>query len=249
MILAPQTRPQASQIKYDPSAPLISTDVQSAITELIGELVTDLQIADGSVTTPKLAPSSVTSDKLATGAAIANIGVDGITATQLAAGSITTSKFDSNAKAPFAGAADTATTATTAVTATTATNATNATNVTGSIGSAVTATTQTTGDDTTKVATTEFVRNMGLGWDQTWQDVTSLRALDTNYTNTTGKPIMVQVRAYTNGSLCAPTVGGVLLAGASQSSTDGFPSVSFIVPPGATYSFTAISLARWVELR
>ena len=45
-----------------------------------------------------------------------------------------------------------------AATATTATNATNATNVTGTIASAVTATTQATGDNSTKVATTAFVR-------------------------------------------------------------------------------------------
>ena len=42
--------------------------------------------------------------------------------------------------------------------AATATTATNATNVTGTIASAVTATTQTTGDNSTKVATTAFVR-------------------------------------------------------------------------------------------
>lgn len=45
--------------------------------------------------------------------------------------------------------------------AATATNATNATNVTGTIASAVTATTQTAGDNSTKVATTAFVRSVG----------------------------------------------------------------------------------------
>ena len=42
-----------------------------------------------------------------------------------------------------------------------AATATNATNVTGTIASGVTATTQTAGDNTTKVATTAFVRSVG----------------------------------------------------------------------------------------
>ena len=89
----------------------------------------------------------------------------------------------------------------------------------------------------------------GIGDYQTWQDVTGSRILGTTYTNSTGRSIMVQVRSYTNGNVCAPTVDGLLLAGASQSSTDGYPSVTFIVPPGSTYSFESTSLSRWVELR
>lgn len=89
----------------------------------------------------------------------------------------------------------------------------------------------------------------GIGDNQTWQDMTATRLLGTNYTNSTGRSIMVQVRSYTNGNVCAGTVDGLLLAGASLSSTDGYPSVTFIVPPGSTYSFQSTSLSRWVELR
>ena len=54
-----------------------------------------------------------------------------------------------------------------------------------------TATTQAVGDNTTKVATTAFVAANSLGYGQTWQIVT--RTAGTNYTNSTGKPIVLQI--------------------------------------------------------
>lgn len=91
--------------------------------------------------------------------------------------------------------------------------------------------------------------NNGIGYGQEWRDMTASRELNTIYTNSTNQPIMVQVRAYTNGTLCRPYVGGLYLAAASLSSTDGFMSVTFIVPPGVVYAFEASSFERWVELR
>jgi hypothetical protein len=131
----------------------------------------------------------------------------------------------------------------------------SAATVTTTINSAVTATTQATSDNSTKVATTAFVRNVGLGLNQTWTDVTASRAFSTTYTNTTGKPIQVIVECTTSGF-----GGGVFLTVGGQSlpyaffysgAVQGF-STAAIVPPGATYvagAYGTVSFSRWVELR
>ncbi|MFL1525849.1 phage tail protein [Pseudomonas sp. O230] len=85
-------------------------------------------------------------------------------------------------------------------------------------------------------------RPRGVGDGQTWQNVTASRVSGTVYTNTTGRPIQVQVSIQT-GSITA-TCGGVTLA------TTGFHT-AFVVPAGATYSVTLSSPvnAVWSELR
>lgn len=85
-------------------------------------------------------------------------------------------------------------------------------------------------------------RPRGVGDGQTWQNVTASRVSGTIYTNTTGRPIQVQVSIQT-GSITA-TCGGVTLA------TTGFHT-AFVVPAGATYSVTLSSPvnAVWSELR
>lgn len=67
--------------------------------------------------------------------------------------------------------------------AATATNATNATNVTGTIASAVTATTQTAGDNSTKVATTAFVRSVGPSYGGITGFSANTTLTSTNYGN------------------------------------------------------------------
>lgn len=118
-------------------------------------------------------------------------------------------------------------------------------------------TTQSNGDNSTKIATTAYVQNMGLGLGQTWQDVTTTpgRAFSTTYTNSTGKPIQVIVEGSTTsaGGGVALTVGGQSLPNGFfySGSIQGF-SVSAIVPPGNTYvasAYGSISLSRWIELR
>jgi hypothetical protein len=118
-----------------------------------------------------------------------------------------------------------------------------------------TATTQSNGDNSTKLATTAYVQNMGLGLSQTWTDVTASRAFSTTYTNTTGKPIQVIVECTTSGF-----GGGVFLTVGGQSlpyaffysgAVQGF-STAAIVPPGATYvagAYGTVSFSRWFELR
>jgi hypothetical protein len=101
----------------------------------------------------------------------------------------------------------------------------------------------------------------GLGMNsQTWQNVTSSRALGSTYTNSTGYPIMVSVSASGNGgfinAILTALVNGVIIqTNGSNSGTSGgtaYPSVSFIVPNGATYGSNSgggATLSTWFELR
>lgn len=83
-----------------------------------------------------------------------------------------------------------------------------------------------------------------LGMGQTWQVVTGSRAVSTTYYNTTGKPIVVHITAT---SAIDPRVNGVALG------TIGYGSItvgiSFIVPPGQSYSNNGASFSTWSELR
>ena len=92
----------------------------------------------------------------------------------------------------------------------------------------------------------------GIGVGQTWQNVS--RALGTVYTNSTGKPIFVQVMMgntvnTTNSYL---TVGGVIVSRFSQDDNYTQSStLSAIVPNNTSYSVTTggAGLVSWVELR
>ena len=136
------------------------------------------------------------------------------------------------------------------------TNATTAATVSTTVASGATGTTQSNGDNSTKIATTAYVQNMGLGWGQTWTDVTSSRAKNTDYTNSTGKPIMVNVflvnvGASSNASL---TVDGVLVSWANGDTTNGGAgaTLSAIVPNGSVYYVSGsktLTSGFWVELR
>jgi len=98
--------------------------------------------------------------------------------------------------------------------------------------------------------------NIGVGANQTWQDVTGSRALGVTYTNNTGKPIMVNVQAGSNVANASGviTVGGVVMTGQAQNLAGvALVMPSVVVPDGATY---AASLSagtstgiKWVELR
>jgi hypothetical protein len=118
-------------------------------------------------------------------------------------------------------------------------------------------TTQSNGDNSTKLATTAYVQNMGLGWGQTWQNLIGSRALGSDYTNTTGKPIMVSVSisgAPYNGAFYM-TIGGVIIGSQgvlSVASAAMRATITAIVPPGAVYRADdagGASLAYWAELR
>jgi len=93
-----------------------------------------------------------------------------------------------------------------------------------------------------------------LGVGQTWQDVTSGRAVATTYTNSTGRPIVLSIYTtlVTNWS-ASITVSGVVVATntTNNMTSGGIGTLTAIVPPGGTYSFslTYASLNKWMELR
>lgn len=95
-------------------------------------------------------------------------------------------------------------------------------------------------------------RNQAVGYEQTWQDVVGSRALNTVYTNSTGKPIQIKVSCICSSSAVMQIfING---AGSGLPGTAGtLPEGSAIIPNGATYralnsSGTATSL-NWWELR
>nr|WP_029978238.1 phage tail protein [Pseudomonas sp. PH1b] len=85
-------------------------------------------------------------------------------------------------------------------------------------------------------------RPRGLGDGQTWQNVTASRVSGTVYTNTTGRPIQVQVSI--NSGAVSATCGGVTVTNIAYYTT-------FVVPAGATYSVTLNNAVSplWSELR
>jgi len=104
--------------------------------------------------------------------------------------------------------------------------------------------------------------NAGIGVNQTWTDVSSSRAFSTNYTNSTGKPIMVYLTISTTGGGNAPqftvTVNSVVIQNwiyQFANSTNNTVGVNFIVPNGQVYNIAAssngggIASKTWIELR
>jgi hypothetical protein len=101
------------------------------------------------------------------------------------------------------------------------------------------------------------VQSAGLGSGviaQTWQNVTSSRAVTTVYTNSTGYPIQVAISVAVSGAdqQILLTVGGVVLYSGSGYTTNGHAGIQAIVPNGATYSMSSSgvnSIQTWNELR
>ena len=95
-----------------------------------------------------------------------------------------------------------------------------------------------------------------IGDGQTWQDVTSSRALNTTYTNSTRKPIEIAYRG-SGGSVNTDYtwyINGTAYGSATATSAayEG-ASFSFIVPTGATYKIAVTlgsgGITQWSELR
>jgi hypothetical protein len=98
--------------------------------------------------------------------------------------------------------------------------------------------------------------NQAIGVGQTYQDVTASRAFATTYTNSTGKPITLNVRC-NSGTQCnyAAIVNGVTVNIIKHLASDAVTNAvnCLIIPSGATYSVTASAgtpvNAVWIELR
>jgi hypothetical protein len=98
----------------------------------------------------------------------------------------------------------------------------------------------------------------GMGFNQTWQDVTSSRSAGVTYTNTTNKPIYVSIygRYYTSSnrigilSIDNVEVGKTGYMG-STAQLIGGATTSGVIPVGSTYMYTEISMQdfEWAELR
>jgi len=98
------------------------------------------------------------------------------------------------------------------------------------------------------------VADGGLGYGQTWQNVIASRAQGTTYTNTTGRPIQVSIKASQGaGGKGYCYVNGLAVAELIAISATDFMYASFIVPNGATYSYTVTAGVQttniWAELR
>ena len=108
-------------------------------------------------------------------------------------------------------------------------------------------------------AATATTDNQHLGISQTWQDMSASRVNGTTYTNSTTRPIQVQVRylrgANTTGYVTLATVvGGVTIDSLRKylnTTDESMNSPCFIVPPSATYSVTLDTswTMTWMELR
>lgn len=89
------------------------------------------------------------------------------------------------------------------------------------------------------------VADLGVG--QTWQNVTASRAANTNYTNSTDKPIMVSI--YKSGGTDGYNlqIDGITVGGMNNESLIG-SNISAIVPAGSVYKFSS-TFDIWAELR
>ena len=93
-------------------------------------------------------------------------------------------------------------------------------------------------------ATGSDSQSIGVG--QTWQNVSGSRSSGVTYTNSTGKPIQVQICKNTNG-------GGSFFIDSVQTgyyfaSGNDFVATATIVPSGSTYQYNG-GVALWAELR
>lgn len=90
-----------------------------------------------------------------------------------------------------------------------------------------------------------------IGVGQAWQNVTTSRSASINYTNSTGKPIMVSISTNEEGTLAEAFIDGTLVARLNDSSSD-MSTTSFIVPSGSIYRIDGLSgdlNEVWSELR
>jgi hypothetical protein len=100
-----------------------------------------------------------------------------------------------------------------------------------------------------------------LGIDQTLQNLLSQRALNTTYTNASGRTIYVHVRGSAAAGVGGALVGfvdGIMIHGVSEKNDDvnvPYSTVFLLVLPGASYrienstSFVSPQVISWQELR
>ncbi|WP_103621385.1 phage tail protein [Campylobacter concisus] len=109
---------------------------------------------------------------------------------------------------------------------------------------------------TEKAVAEAIEANKGLGIGQAWQNMTAQRKKDIVYTNTTGRPIMINVAGVINNSSedIQLLIDNVLTQKINIGSRSGY--VCAVVPAGSTYKITTSSNSQinpstfvWMELR
>ena len=86
----------------------------------------------------------------------------------------------------------------------------------------------------------------GLGYDQTWQDVTTSRFANIEYTNNTGKPIQILVQTGTSGLVIS--LGNNVSTTSTAAVTNGYYFTQLIIPVGGKYTLS-LTPVKWLELR
>lgn len=122
-----------------------------------------------------------------------------------------------------------------------------------------TAPTAAVGTNTTQIASTAFVQAAAFGTGaQSWVDLSASRFMATLYTNSTGRPIMVNIicdlrRVSSGGGSVTLNIDGVNVARCEASgSTDAISTISAIVQPGKSYQAIQVATLdgyQWNELR
>jgi hypothetical protein len=120
-----------------------------------------------------------------------------------------------------------------------------------------TAPTAPAGTCTDQIATTAFFTGAGFGGNQDYQNVTNSRAFGTTYTNSTGKPIGLCIRAdHYDTSTATLNIslnggGGFVFAAGTNSGGGNVCVGYFVVPNGFEYNVTSsdAQLTSWFELR
>lgn len=107
----------------------------------------------------------------------------------------------------------------------------------------------------TPLRTKEWADSKVLGINQTWQDLTASRTLNTTYTNTTDRPIQLMVDVRDSGGVGSLTfdINGITWTVTDLVGGDGTPILfSPIIPANNTYRLASsggINLRKWLELR
>lgn len=118
---------------------------------------------------------------------------------------------------------------------------------------------RSTAANTVEIVGGMFLLDRGLGSGQNLQIVTGSRALNTNYTNTTGRSIFVTVRVITTAPSIAANRIGIQLDGGAEYFSEGTPGAGAsyilcavgVIPAGAVYraNINNATLVDWTEMR
>lgn len=97
-----------------------------------------------------------------------------------------------------------------------------------------------------------LANNHGIGYAQTWQNVSASRGANITYTNSTGKPIFVSLTVTDSGSSDDSTfyIDSIIVARSGDLSGGDTFVVGVVVPNNSTYLLSTLNpVYSWAELR